>query len=125
MADVFKIKIKGKKSRCWYGKIQDPVTKKWSKVNLEVTDKQTARSKLRERQKREERIAAGEIVPANETSLADHLAAFVEHLRQKGRGEVYRLQTEGEIIKVALFCSRQPVPVKIDRKNMDDYRKKL
>lgn len=47
----------------------------------------------------------------------------MQHLQQKNRDAVYRLQTECEIIKVALACAGRQIPARMDRKNMDAYRK--
>jgi integrase len=122
MADVFKPMVKGQRATHWYGKIQNPKTKKWAKVSLGVTDKQVARKLLRERQERLEKRAVGLVDDVGESSLADHLADFVRHLQHQDRGESYLLQTEGEIIKVALFCAGRPLADRIDRKSMASYR---
>src|SRR5947199_9649982 len=99
MVDVFRPKIKGKRSIYYYGKIRDPKTKKWRKVSLGVTDKQVARQKLAELQRRVERVAVGMVDPLEDTPLAEHLAAFMRYLEQQGRSPTYRMQTECEIIK--------------------------
>ncbi len=125
MADVFRPIIKGRRSRYYYGKVRDPRTKRWKKVALGVADKQVARARLGELQKRAERVAFGLIDPMQEVPLARHLADFLRQLEQKGRGESYRLQVECEVIKVALASAGLPVPGRIDRKRMDDYRARL
>ncbi len=67
--DVFKPMVKGKRSTRWYGKVFNPVTKKYRKVALGVTDKQVARKLLKEAQEREEKLANGMIDTLSEQSL--------------------------------------------------------
>jgi integrase len=125
MADVFRPKIKGERSTYYYGKVRDPRTKKWKKVSLGVTDKQAARQRLGELQRRAERVAAGLIDPLQEVPITQHLADFVRHLTQKGRSEAYKLQVECEIIKVSLFCAGLDTPSRIDRKRLEGVRSQL
>jgi integrase len=122
MVDVFRPMINGQRSTYYYGKVRNPTTGKWVKTSLKVTDKKVAREKLRKLQQRAERVAAGMIDPLEETPLRDHLADFMRHLEQQGRSASYRVQTECEIIKVALFCAGREVPRRIDRKRLDEYR---
>src|SRR3954463_5428425 len=113
MVDVFRPMIKGRRSTHYYGKVRDPRTKSWKKVSLGVTDKQAARQRLGELQRRAERVAAGLIDPMQEVPIVQHLSDYVRHLTQKGRSETYRLKSECEIIKVALFCAGLDVPSRI------------
>jgi integrase len=125
MADVFRPRIRGRRSTYYYGKVRDPRTKAWSKVSLGVTDKQVAREKLRDLQRRAERVAAGLVVPLAERPVSHLLAAFVRDLELQGRSESYRVQTECEIIKVALHCVGRPLTGPIDRKRLAEFRARL
>jgi integrase len=125
MVDVFKPKIKGRRSVYYYGKLRDPETKKWRKVSLGVTDKQVAREKLRQLRQRTERFAWGLESPAQDALLLDLVVAFLHHLTQQARSQAYRQQTECEILKFALFAANRPVPKRMDRKQLDEYRAQL
>lgn len=124
MGKVFKRLLRGGgKTRNYYGKVQDPDTKKWTQVPLGVSDIVSAKKILRDKQDTIDRRVAG-LPDKNPTPalLSGYLPRFVAHLKATDCGEVYRLQTEGEIIKVALFCAGREIPARIDRKRMDDYR---
>src|SRR5579884_3973722 len=125
MADVFKPKIKGKKARTWYGKIRDPKTGRWTKVNLKVTDKQVARKLLREKQQHVEQVTFGLKSSATDMPLVTHLDSFVAELRHLGRDELYIGQTEAQILKVAYWCAGLPVPQRMNWKNLQPYRDKI
>jgi integrase len=125
MVNVFRPIVKGKKTKRYYGKIRDPKTKKWIKVSLGVTDKQVAKKELEKRQARLERRSFGLVDDTGEASVADCLADFVRHLQHQNRGAGYQVQTECEIIKVALFCAGRPLPDRIDRKAMASYREMI
>jgi len=117
--------ISGAKATYYYGKVRDPKTKMWKKVSLGVTDKGVARERLRELQKKTEQAAYGLIDPIEGIPLLDYLDRFDRHLAQQERGESYRLQTFREIAKVALHCSGQPVPKRIEKKHVEGIRAQL
>src|SRR5262249_14430370 len=122
MADVFRPMVKGKRSRYYYWKVRDPETKRWTKVALEVSDKQVARKRLSEFQRQAERSAAGLLDPLRGGPLAQALAEDPRDLEQRGRSGSYRLQVEREVIRVALHCAGRPGPGRMGRGRMDDCR---
>src|SRR5262249_24160368 len=125
MVDVFRPIINGRRATHYYGKVQHPKTKSWRKISLGVTDKQVARQKLRELQVRTERIAYGMMDSMEDTPLLTPIADFWRCLEQQGCCADYRLQTECQILKMAIFCTETAVPTKFDRSQLDRYRDRI
>jgi integrase len=125
MADVFRPMVNGRRSTFYYGKLRNPVDKKWRKISLGVTDKGVAREKLRKLQTRTEQAALGMLDPLTDVPLLEHLDKFDRHLAQQDCDENYRLQTFREIVKVALYCVGEQVPKRIERKGIKELRPKL
>ena len=126
MSIVFKLgKRSNNPSRTYYCKVKNPKTGKWTKKNTGRTDKRAAEARAVELQRLEEQRADGLLDPLTEVPVKEFLADFIGYLTREDTKESYRLQTEGEIIKVVLACAGKPIPPRIDRKAMGELRKRL
>jgi integrase len=123
VGSVFKRTSRGKKSRTYYGKVQDPLTGRWALVNTGCTDKAVASRRLRELQSEREAVATGQA--PERRPLAEHLADYAEHQRQQGLSEAHVRQTGSELVKVAAYCAGLPVPRRVDRSKLEDHRTAL
>jgi integrase len=96
-------------SRKWYGRLQDPKTKKWKLVPL-ARDKQVARKKLSDLDRE---LALGEVglidpfLQTKQAPITEHVEAYLVDLKEQGRDERYRKQTRREIDKVLAACDAE------------------
>lgn len=96
-------------SRIWRARIKLDSDAKAQDVSLRTSDRQAAEKKLREMVSERERETAGIIAPkalrdAAVTPLSDHLSAYLDDLRTKGRDEMYVYNVEKRIEKLLSAC---------------------
>jgi integrase len=101
---------KRKVGRYWHGQYRLEGDAEYTRVSLRTTDKRVAQQRLDELVEREERLRAGIIAPvaqteAANTSLADHLAAFIEYQRRRNCSRGYTQKIDQRVTKLIAECA--------------------